>query len=84
MTDAPDKGLDYSQTLFLPRTDFPMRAGLPEKEPEILGRWERERLYEQLRESGKGRPKFVITASKPTQLSTATPFHCPCPWCAIS
>ena len=45
MTDTPDTGLDYSQTLFLPKTDFPMRAGLPQKEPEILARWAREDLY---------------------------------------
>ena len=35
-----DKTVDYSKTLFLPKTDFPMRAGLPQKEPEILARWE--------------------------------------------
>jgi isoleucyl-tRNA synthetase len=65
MTDAPDTGLDYSQTLFLPKTDFPMRAGLPQKEPEILARWAREDLYRQLRESGKGRPKFVLHDGPP-------------------
>ena len=36
---------DYSKTLFLPQTDFPMRAGLPQKEPEILARWQRIDLY---------------------------------------
>jgi isoleucyl-tRNA synthetase len=65
MTDAPDKGLDYSQTLFLPKTDFPMRAGLPQREPEILARWAREDLYRQLREAGKGRPKFVLHDGPP-------------------
>jgi isoleucyl-tRNA synthetase len=65
MTDAPDTGLDYSQTLFLPKTDFPMRGGLPQKEPEILARWAREDLYRQLRESGKGRPKFVLHDGPP-------------------
>ena len=39
MTDTPAKGPDYAQTLYLPQTDFPMRAGLPQKEPEILARW---------------------------------------------
>src|ERR1700732_3888915 len=38
MSDAPR---DYSETLFLPKTDFPMRAGLPQKEPEILARWQK-------------------------------------------
>ncbi len=65
MTDAPEKGFDYSQTLYLPKTDFPMRAGLPQKEPEILARWARENLYGQLRESGKGRPKFVLHDGPP-------------------
>ena len=38
-------GRDYSETLFLPKTDFPMRAGLPQREPEILKRWEEMDLY---------------------------------------
>jgi isoleucyl-tRNA synthetase len=65
MTDAPDKGFDYSQTLYLPKTDFPMRAGLPQKEPEILARWARDDLYAQLRADGKGRPKFVLHDGPP-------------------
>ncbi len=65
MTDAPAQGSDYSQTLFLPKTDFPMRAGLPQKEPEILARWAREELYAALRESAKGRPKFVLHDGPP-------------------
>lgn len=39
MTDTADK-LDYSKTLYLPQTEFPMRAGLPDKEPKIVARWE--------------------------------------------
>jgi isoleucyl-tRNA synthetase len=65
MTDAPAQGPDYSQTLFLPKTDFPMRAGLPQKEPEILARWAREGLYAALRQSAKGRPKFVLHDGPP-------------------
>jgi isoleucyl-tRNA synthetase len=65
MSDASVSGLDYSRTLYLPKTDFPMRAGLPQKEPEILARWARENLYEALRESGKGRPKFVVHDGPP-------------------
>lgn len=56
---------DYSSTLFLPQTDFPMRAGLPQKEPEILARWEKEGLYRKLRESAKGREKFVLHDGPP-------------------
>jgi isoleucyl-tRNA synthetase len=65
MNDAPAQGPDYSQTLFLPKTDFPMRAGLPQKEPEILARWAREGLYAALRQSAKGRPKFVLHDGPP-------------------
>jgi isoleucyl-tRNA synthetase len=65
MTDAPTTGLDYSRTLYLPKTDFPMRGGLPQREPEILARWARENLYAALRESGKGRPKYVLHDGPP-------------------
>ncbi len=56
---------DYSETLFLPKTDFPMRAGLPQKEPEILKRWEKLGLYERLRAAARGRPKFVLHDGPP-------------------
>ena len=65
MSDASVTALDYSRTLYLPKTDFPMRGGLPQKEPEILARWARENLYEELRDSGKGRPKFVLHDGPP-------------------
>ncbi len=65
MTDEPAQGFDYSQTLFLPKTDFPMRAGLPQKEPEILARWASENLYGALRRSSKGRPRFVLHDGPP-------------------
>jgi isoleucyl-tRNA synthetase len=56
---------DYSETLFLPKTDFPMRAGLPQKEPEILKAWEKIDLYRRLRRAGEGRPKFVLHDGPP-------------------
>jgi isoleucyl-tRNA synthetase len=62
MTDAER---DYSETLFLPKTDFPMRAGLPQKEPEILKRWEKLGLYVRLRDAAKGRPKFILHDGPP-------------------
>ena len=65
MTDAQSTSIDYSRTLYLPKTDFPMRGGLPQKEPEILARWTRDNLYAALRESGKGRPKFVLHDGPP-------------------
>ena len=56
---------DYSETLFLPRTDFPMRAGLPQKEPQLLARWQQLGLYERLRAAAKGRPKFILHDGPP-------------------
>ncbi|MCF8477408.1 MAG: isoleucine--tRNA ligase [Pseudolabrys sp.] len=56
---------DYSETLFLPQTEFPMRAGLPQKEPEILKAWQDSDLYGQLRAASKGRPKFVLHDGPP-------------------
>ena len=62
MTDA---ARDYSETLFLPKTDFPMRAGLPQKEPELLARWHKLGLYHRLREEARGRTKFVLHDGPP-------------------
>src|ERR671926_1258645 len=56
---------DYSETLFLPKTDFPMRAGLPQKEPELLARWARLGLYHRLREAARNRPKFILHDGPP-------------------
>lgn len=56
---------DYRPTVFLPATDFPMKAGLPAKEPEILARWERIGLYEKLRADSKGRELFVLHDGPP-------------------
>jgi isoleucyl-tRNA synthetase len=71
MTDKPQKSLtaeaanDYSKTLFLPKTDFPMRAGLPQREPEILKRWNEIGLYAKLRATSEGRAKFVLHDGPP-------------------
>src|SRR6266705_742913 len=62
MTDA---ARDYSETLFLPKTDFPMRAGLPRKAPEILARWQKLNLYERLRAAARGRAKFILHDGPP-------------------
>src|SRR6266850_7315236 len=56
---------DYSKTLFLPQTEFPMRAGLPQREPEILKRWNEIGLYERLRKASDGRAKFVLHDGPP-------------------
>jgi isoleucyl-tRNA synthetase len=65
MTDTPAKARDYSETLFLPKTDFPMRAGLPQKEPELLARWLKLDLYGRLRAAAKGRARFVLHDGPP-------------------
>ncbi len=61
MTDP----VDYRDTVFLPKTDFPMKAGLPAKEPGILARWQDMDLYRQLRERRKGREKFILHDGPP-------------------
>ncbi len=58
--DAPD----YKDTLFLPETAFPMRAGLPKREPEWLARWERLRIYDRLR-AREGRTPYVLHDGPP-------------------
>ena len=67
MSEKPQKSdvTDYSKTLFLPQTEFPMRAGLPQREPEILKSWSEIGLYERLRANAKGRAKFVLHDGPP-------------------
>lgn len=57
--------IDYRSTVFLPKTDFPMRAGLAKREPEILARWQEMDLYRRQREMAKGREKFVLHDGPP-------------------
>ncbi len=64
MTDETAKR-DYRDTVFLPKTDFPMKAGLPAKEPGILARWEEQGLYQKLREARAGREKFILHDGPP-------------------
>lgn len=56
---------DYRPTVFLPKTDFPMKAGLPQKEPVILLRWQDEGIYRKVREARKGREKFILHDGPP-------------------
>ena len=56
---------DYKNTVFLPKTEFPMKAGLPQKEPGILARWQAEGLYEKLRAARNGREKFILHDGPP-------------------
>jgi len=57
--------MNYKDTVFLPRTDFPMRAGLPKKEPEILQGWQDIDLYGKLRKAREGAPKFILHDGPP-------------------
>jgi isoleucyl-tRNA synthetase len=67
--EAPKKTDRYRETVFLPKTDFPMKAGLPQKEPEILKRWADMNLFKLLREQrnadGSPREKFVLHDGPP-------------------
>ena len=56
---------DYKDTLNLPKTDFPMKASLANREPEMLEFWENIGLYQLLREAGEGRPKFILHDGPP-------------------
>ena len=56
---------DYRSTVFLPRTDFPMRGGLPQREPDLLRRWTAMDLYRRQREASAGREKFVLHDGPP-------------------
>jgi isoleucyl-tRNA synthetase len=64
---TPGEARDYRDTLFLPRTDFPMRAGLPQREPERLAVWEAADLHGQLRADARARnaPPFVLHDGPP-------------------
>ena len=57
--------VDYKSTVFLPKTDFPMKAGLPSLEPKLLDRWAQMGLYHRLRENAKGREQFVLHDGPP-------------------
>jgi isoleucyl-tRNA synthetase len=57
--------MDYKATLNLPRTDFPMKADLPRREPQRLKRWDELDLYGKIRTQGAGRPKFILHDGPP-------------------
>jgi isoleucyl-tRNA synthetase len=68
MNDAADPttpARDYRQTVFLPRTDFPMRADLPKREPALLAKWAGSDSWARLRAASKGRPPFVLHDGPP-------------------
>ena len=65
MDDKPQKTDRYRETVFLPRTSFGMKAGLPRKEPELIKRWEEIDLYGTLRKQSAGKPRYVLHDGPP-------------------
>ncbi|MHB1403982.1 MAG: isoleucine--tRNA ligase [Desulfitobacteriaceae bacterium] len=57
--------MDYRDTLNLPETNFPMRGNLPQREPEILKKWEEKNLYEEVQNARAGKPRFVLHDGPP-------------------
>ena len=65
MTETTEPQRDWRDTVFLPKTDFPMKAGLAAKEPAILERWAKIGLYDRLRAERKGRERFILHDGPP-------------------
>jgi isoleucyl-tRNA synthetase len=59
------QSIDYKQTVNLPKTAFSMKANLPQTEPKTLARWEKERLYHQIRGVAAGRPRYILHDGPP-------------------
>ena len=57
--------MDYKDTLNLPKTDFPMRANLPQNEPKQVAKWEEEGTYFKILEANRGKPKFILHDGPP-------------------
>ncbi len=64
MSDAQNKD-QYRDTVFLPKTDFPMRGNLPEKEPAMVDAWRAQDLYKQVRQSSAGKKKWILHDGPP-------------------
>jgi isoleucyl-tRNA synthetase len=61
----PPMGVNYKDTLNLPKSEFPMKAGLVQREPEMLQKWEAQKLYDQIQQSRKDAPSFVLHDGPP-------------------
>ena len=57
--------MDYNKTINLPKTEFPMRAGLPKREPDMLKRWKEQNLYTELLKKNEGKPRFSLHDGPP-------------------
>ena len=56
---------DYNKTLNLPKTDFPMRGNLPQREPEMLSKWDEQRLYYEMVKNNDGKPTYILHDGPP-------------------
>jgi isoleucyl-tRNA synthetase len=63
--EMSENSFDLKKTINLPRTDFPMKANLPQNEPKLLSHWEESKLYERIRKARAGRPLFVLHDGPP-------------------
>ena len=68
--------MDYKETLNLPQTNFPMKANLVKKEPDILAQWDKEHTYASIREKLKGKPKFIFQFKYVNEHLTKKLFSC--------
>ena len=64
--------MDLKSTINLPKTGFPMKAGLPQNEPKMLERWEQMDLYERIRQARKGSQSTSCTMARPTPADRST------------
>ena len=64
--------MDYNKTINLPKTDFPMRAGLPNREPGMLQRWNDMDLYHELLKKNEGKPRFAPMTALPSPTAICT------------
>jgi isoleucyl-tRNA synthetase len=65
MSDDNKDKVDYKDSLLLPKTDLPMRANLPEREPGFLDVWKKNELFSKLRESSASKEKFILHDGPP-------------------
>ena len=66
---------DYNKTLNLPQTEFPMRAGLPTREPLALAEWQKNHVYEELMKRNEGKPLYVLHDGPPYANGGDSPRH---------
>jgi isoleucyl-tRNA synthetase len=57
--------MDYKTTLNLPKTDFPMKANLKDLEPRVIGKWQQEKVYDQLQKQAEGKPTYILHDGPP-------------------